>query len=35
VHIYVALMNADASYAVLENAIRPHPTLAKRVLQTQ
>lgn len=29
VHIYVALMNADAPYTVLENAIQTHPTLAE------
>lgn len=31
VHIYVALMNADAPYSVLENAIQIHPTLAEAV----
>jgi pyruvate/2-oxoglutarate dehydrogenase complex dihydrolipoamide dehydrogenase (E3) component len=29
VHIYVALMNADAPWAVLDNAIQIHPTLAE------
>ncbi|MFZ3286700.1 MAG: FAD-dependent oxidoreductase [Telluria sp.] len=29
VHIYVALMNADAPCSVLENAIQTHPTLAE------
>lgn len=31
VHIYVDLMNADAPYTVLENAIHIHPTLAEAV----
>jgi pyruvate/2-oxoglutarate dehydrogenase complex dihydrolipoamide dehydrogenase (E3) component len=31
VHIYVALMNADAPYPVLENAIQIHPTLSEAV----
>ncbi|HJW55024.1 MAG TPA: mercuric reductase [Burkholderiaceae bacterium] len=31
VHIYVVLMNADAPYTVLENAIQIHPTLAEAV----
>lgn len=31
VHVYVALMNADSPYSVLENAIQIHPTLAEAV----
>jgi pyruvate/2-oxoglutarate dehydrogenase complex dihydrolipoamide dehydrogenase (E3) component len=31
VHIYVALMNAGASWRVLDNAIQIHPTLAEAV----
>ncbi len=31
VHIYVALMNADAPCSVLENALQIHPTLAEAV----
>jgi pyruvate/2-oxoglutarate dehydrogenase complex dihydrolipoamide dehydrogenase (E3) component len=31
VHIYVALMNADVPYTILENAIHIHPTLAEAV----
>jgi pyruvate/2-oxoglutarate dehydrogenase complex dihydrolipoamide dehydrogenase (E3) component len=31
VHIYVALMNAEAPYSVLKNAIQIHPTLAEAV----
>jgi len=31
VHIYVALMNANAPYTVLENAIQIHPTLAEAI----
>ncbi|MDD5328951.1 MAG: mercuric reductase [Sulfuricella sp.] len=31
VHIYVALMNADAPYTVLKNAIQIHPTLSEAI----
>ncbi len=31
VHMYVDLMNADAPYSVMENAIHIHPTLAEAV----
>lgn len=31
VHVYVALMNADAPWTVLDNAIQIHPTLAEAV----